>query len=313
MNYLNSIYSILEKQTRMFADYMDSTPDNIKDFGEKYIKSREKSDYPKWGDIQSWEDARKFVYDEDEIKRVLIDCDLVDIDLNDYLYNDSFFYDIREYIFQFLKSKKIEINDAIKKCNDIVTLSEYLEEEYDYDLEAGFDDIIDIIILEDYSLIIETTYYDEMTSWVHSDHLIYREMTMSDKIESIDDIKESGVGIFWTFDKDSAEAYSGRGDGENNIVLLTATVEAENVDWEQTLTKSLYSLSNEREIELIEGTNVELLEMEIVNNSEHIRKIFDDDKKYFQSRNLPLSAIKKKGEEIFDFRDSDGNGLSVLV
>jgi len=313
MKYLNSVYSILEKQTRMFANYMDSTPDNIKDFGEKYIKTREKSDLPKLGVIQSWEDVQKFVYDDDEIKRVIIECGL-DINLIDYVENNSsFYYEIRDYIFQLLKTKKIEINDYIKSCDNIESLSEYLVDNNSYDIEDDYDELVDIILLEDHSLLIDTVYYDEMTSWIHGDHLIYREMTMSDQIESIDDIKESGVGIYWSYDKNSAEAYSGRDNGQNNIVLLTATVEAENVDWEQTLTKSLYSLSNEREIELIEGTNVDLLEMEIYNNSEHIRKIFNDDKKHFQSRNLPLFAIKKKGEETFDFRDSDGNGLSVLV
>jgi RNA:NAD 2'-phosphotransferase (TPT1/KptA family)/GNAT superfamily N-acetyltransferase/2'-5' RNA ligase/8-oxo-dGTP pyrophosphatase MutT (NUDIX family) len=70
-------------------------------------------------------------------------------------------------------------------------------------------------------------------------------------------IKYNGVGIFWSWDENSAECHWGSG-GPN--VTLHGIINKDNVDWEGTLYANMFPAlgDDEKEVRLIEGTQFEL-------------------------------------------------------
>jgi hypothetical protein len=57
-----------------------------------------------------------------------------------------------------------------------------------------------------------------------------------------------GVGVYWTWDEKSAQAYWG--DSSGHSITLHAQVSVDNVDWPETLTKNAGSLRDEKEIRI---------------------------------------------------------------
>jgi len=68
--------------------------------------------------------------------------------------------------------------------------------------------------------------------------------------------KFGGVGVYWAWDEKKAEAYMGRGGHE---ITLHGKVSVENVDWEETLYKSAYGLSEEHELRVKDNGAVKIV------------------------------------------------------
>jgi hypothetical protein len=86
--------------------------------------------------------------------------------------------------------------------------------------------------------------------------LIYRSLTLPYNIKDLEDIQENGIGIFWTYDFEKAEAYNSKHDRE---FIFGAYADVNCIDWEDTLRKSVYSLAEEREICVHDGADLELV------------------------------------------------------
>lgn len=66
-----------------------------------------------------------------------------------------------------------------------------------------------------------------------------------------------GVGVFWTWDEKSAEAYWGNSAGHK--ITLHAKVSVEDVDWGETVYKNAYGLKEEKEIRVKDGAKVMMI------------------------------------------------------
>lgn len=313
MKYLKSIYSVLEKQLKIFPD--DNTPDNLKDIGMKYLKNRV-SKYDKKGTIKHWDDGKKFL-EENLIKTALEVIDEEDnfeenleskINHTFYFYNDKIYdYIIEEY------SDEIEDNDENNKkwysIDDYEDAVEYLE---------GFNiDITDSIFLKNFAKylvkntdvenIFDIEEYDSVLSWTSGyltkdetgNRYVYRSMMLPYKLDDIENINETGVGIFWSYVPEGAEPHNARNINENEIILK-AIVEPNDVNWDITLHKSLYSLKEEKEIELLKGTSIEIIEFKINSNHPIVKSLYDKDLEYLKSLGIdsPYNLVQNKGEII---------------
>lgn len=71
-----------------------------------------------------------------------------------------------------------------------------------------------------------------------------------------------GTGTYWTWDSSRPEAYSAPSSG--SYFVLHGRIRPEDVDWEETIYKSMYHLKEEREIKTLDkkGTCVKLTGME---------------------------------------------------
>jgi hypothetical protein len=69
-----------------------------------------------------------------------------------------------------------------------------------------------------------------------------------------------GVGMYWSWDEKSAYAHWGSWSGKTPLdVLIEARVRTEDVDWDQTLYKSIWNLQDEKELELKPGGLVKIV------------------------------------------------------
>lgn len=74
--------------------------------------------------------------------------------------------------------------------------------------------------------------------------------TKGDEDDIYSDITKNfgGVGVYWTWDRDKAEAYWAGSAGHS--ITLIGKVSTNDVDWEETMYKSAYNLREEREIRI---------------------------------------------------------------
>jgi hypothetical protein len=107
--------------------------------------------------------------------------------------------------------------------------------------------------------------------WVRRDtKTVYRAIDLSDENMAYAHYF-SGVGRYWTHDMNSATPYFSDGVSDGNIFVLEARVELGDIDWKDTLYKSSYHLSGEKEIYLNATatptvTKVYLLENNLIGN-----------------------------------------------
>lgn len=81
-----------------------------------------------------------------------------------------------------------------------------------------------------------------------------------------------GVGLYWSYDEGGAEAHGASEYGGSFVnVVLEAYVPLRNINWEQTIYKTLYGLRYEREIEVIDNRKIYLKRIIIENEN-----IFND-------------------------------------
>lgn len=67
-------------------------------------------------------------------------------------------------------------------------------------------------------------------------------------------MKHGGVGVYWSWDQDKAEAYWGESGGYS--ITLHGKVAVEDVDWSETLYRSAYGLKEECEIRMKDGSKI---------------------------------------------------------
>ncbi len=75
---------------------------------------------------------------------------------------------------------------------------------------------------------------------------------------------DKNIGIFWSWDKNSAKAHWGSYDGKGVEWLIESIAQKNQIDWELTIALNAHpSLGDdEREIRLIEGSEVPILSLE---------------------------------------------------
>lgn len=89
-----------------------------------------------------------------------------------------------------------------------------------------------------------------------------------------------GVGIYWSYSENGAIAHCGHYGSDMQELILKAWVEVKNVEWDITFERSIYSLRDEQEVYLIQGSSVELFEIYLPGKKGNIMKNFNP--KYFE-------------------------------
>lgn len=166
---------------------------------------------------------------------------------------------------EFIKDTKIKLSETEQDTFD--EMHDYIRGEKLYDIFDSLDDFIDWMKEKDYinyETLFSTEYYDNvnyiLNHEVEDDKItIYRAMTIKlDGEEHKIDNREQGVGIYWSYEEGGAEAHGGDWNTDRHLIVLKAKIHINNVDWERTFYKSVYSLSDEREIETKDDITVEL-------------------------------------------------------
>ena len=142
MKHLKSIYSILEKQLKLYPDFEKTLPDNPKEVANKYLKDRDINSHidKSKSDIDSWDEGQALINDEEKqksIMRGLSGEDMFDERLMGIIeYEFDRFEDIiKKFIVNYYDD--IEIDNYEENVNDFDSLREYLEE-----IEKEIEDII---------------------------------------------------------------------------------------------------------------------------------------------------------------------------
>lgn len=211
--------------------------------------------------------------DDNDSDDMLFTFDDVDLFINDL----STYNVIKKYIIQYYEDHldQLDVDKKLyeeKKIDVIRIIEESFEQPYDI-AKKFFEDLIDLedIIDNIYMEVIDEPIVREnlknsfreqdinihsmlstMESYkeeINGDECIYieRSITTGDQ-ESINE----NLGIFWSYEKDKAEAYQGSLSDEYTIKLY-GYAPISSVNWQNTFYKSLYELNYEYEAELKEG------------------------------------------------------------
>ena len=99
-----------------------------------------------------------------------------------------------------------------------------------------------------------------LADWDGNEIVIYREITASEDWLSSAEIITEALGVFWSWDKNAAEAHWGAFGSGHVHWLIVSKVPKGRVDWPDTLAKNAsFSQEDEKEIEVMEGTPLPLL------------------------------------------------------
>jgi len=99
-----------------------------------------------------------------------------------------------------------------------------------------------------------------LADWDGNEIIIYREITASEDWLSSAEIITAALGVFWSWDKNAAEAHWGSFGSGHVHWLIVSKVPKGRVDWPSTLAKNAsFSAEDEKEIEVMEGTPLPLL------------------------------------------------------
>jgi len=290
----------------MFPDYERDMPDDLTQIGHEYLKTRKTNSHnKKTDDIKTWEDAYLFMNDENNISRTVYDI----VDQSDRI-TDKISYMIKygfethkDLISKFYTSTYNKEWDPEWNYNSFY---DYMDEIHGIDIEDDYDFMYNysnfLITNAEHAQFINMDYFDDVISWIHNDeHLLYRSMTIPSKLEYMNDVTESGVGVYWSYAEDGAEAHSGQ--SYYNEIILTCSVEPEDIEWENTLHKSLYDLSDEKEIELKPNTTIDLHSFELRSTHPLVQKLYNDDIEYLTKIgiNNPYKIVKNKGTVVVNF------------
>ena len=199
-----------------------------------------------------------------------------------------------------------EIIKIIKGDDDwYYHVEEYIENVNDfssYFLNSVKDDLYnlhDLVYLDS----LENAIYDSKDPYRLK---IYRAITLPQNLEKLDNY--SGVGVYWTYDKEKAEAYWSEHDRE---FILEGLVYSNGINWDETVYKSIYAMGEEKEILLYDDASVMLTSvyMEsiyndfreinlVIEEEERIRKLFGLN--HEQISNFLINKHKKMSEIVFD-------------
>ena len=290
---------IKENQLKMFPDYEKSMPDNPKDIGMKYLKDREGEYNKSDNDINTWHEAEQFINDADNRKMAMdraIDYD-DDSSFDTIHFEEISIEDIKPFTFRYIENnfrqemdreKYLDLFEDVQKISDSSEL-EAIFNKYDLDWNK-FKDIAEEVDKYDQ---IYSEYYEAFNSWVHSnDGVVYRAMQIPSKLDDLKDIEYKGVGIYWSYEEEGAETHWGSGD--KNEIVLVAEVEPEDVNWEESLYKSYYNLSEEMEVVLNVNTSIDITGFKISSSHSLFSEMEDKDRKYFSDvLGLDYNTISK--------------------
>jgi hypothetical protein len=307
-----------EKQLKMFPDYEKEMPDNPKEITHKYLNKRKSKRHldKSSSNIKTWEDASKYFSDNGNITtEVLAILGDTDFEENFQYRLESEFYELKEVIIEVV-SNQIEGLD-LEKLEEIDSYDDmynFLYDEYSFDLD-DYSVISDIgtRVAEKgwYEYVVDLEYHDHVLSWISgfynnerndTQRTIYRAMTLPHKLEDVDTLQHEGVGIYWSYDNTGAVAHGGEYSKLNDIVLH-AKVEPEDVNWGNTLHKSLYNLSNEMEIEVKPNWTIEITGFDVSSRHPIIKSLRDKDLEYFKALGIDnrFSLVNNKGVSYITF------------
>lgn len=103
--------------------------------------------------------------------------------------------------------------------------------------------------------------YDDFVGF-HQTHqfpkTVWRVISLPQGLETL---RETGVGIYWSWDVDAAESHEGGGKYAKNNWLLEASIQAKDIDWFYTLLANLQYMTGEDECEirLKRGSKIKLV------------------------------------------------------
>lgn len=300
MKYLKPIRNINEKQLSFFKDYKphDHPVDLASHFISKYkVETKaEKTNF-----IQSWDEALDFfngeTHKEKYVKALIerLEDEMTEGDyFNDLYWDFGRFEGLFKIIYEYLNDINVKIDDdSISEFLDNAPNYEEFEdwiEEYFMDGQYSWDDVdfIKWAVRNDYYFqIFDDRYhtFSEILLWLRDgDGMIYRVITLPGNKEDIKDTRSGfefeGVGIYWSYHKSAAEAHWGD-HNQTNTILMTAKVEPNDIDWEKTLTASVYRLNDEKEINLYESISLEMVSVEIDNRL--YNNLLDKDHDYYRN------------------------------
>lgn len=331
MKYLKRIRNIIqEQQLALFNDYKSvDKPQEVVSHLVTTYKKETKEEIQNF--IQTWKDALNFFLGKKNIEKyrnsfieTLDDVFAYDDLLYDNFYEWGYFSELFRLILEFLKENKIVIdNEYIDKF--ISTKPGYSDFSswidkigLSFDIEKFFLWIIKKDLYFDIFPWLEQE-YNFMIEWIsNGERKLYRMITLPEKIEDLvknNDYNYTGVGEYWTYNKDSAEAYWG-GNSDTSIVL-EVEVEANDVNWEKTLTASVYRLNIEKEVNVHKGATLKLNKIYIDNKL--YNSLLDKDDSYYRDilklDYLTINQIKHKKKEYamqLDYSKSDKDFYIII-
>lgn len=211
----------------------------------------------------------------------------------------DYFYNNEEILIDYLKDTGEYgkyFNDIDSEEDKIKKAQQYIEKrgKYDdiYDIVADYDEFIIYIINSyknefDYSTVIDDEYWDTLIYVLrHSEKdnkiPVYRAITIPKTMKDLErDLKDyKGVGVYWSYSENGATSHCGRFGADMQEIILKAWVDVANVEWNITFERTIYSLKDEQEVYLIEGSDVELYEIYLPGRKGDIMKNFNT--KYFE-------------------------------
>ncbi len=316
MKYLNTF----EKQLALFPDYTKGYSDSLHDVGMKFIKSfssntlsKNKNRINNWYDAESFLRGKKF---REDYLTALSESLSEDNDVSISVSENSDFHIFIPEIHKFIKyvniTNRVEsdrINGAINNLKEYYYLSNLFEDLKDINNKLDLGDFIEWLKeTNPYFFIehnfIDTTFHYKLIEWVSEDeHIIWRAIKIPDRIEDLETYlqKYKGVGECWAYDENGAETHQGDLKVYNTIILR-ATVNPNDINWEYTLHLSLYSLSNEKEIRLKKNAVIEVDHIFIQNRNPNVQALKDKDYEYYQKvlglDSLIASKVSKLGTSI---------------
>lgn len=113
---------------------------------------------------------------------------------------------------------------------------------------------------------------------------IFRSITLNELSGDDFDLEDyNGIGIYWSYDFDGAKAHNGHRGISNREFILEGWVYSDGINWEGTIYKSIYSLRDEKEIELNQNTPIEIehIYMKSLHSS-----LLNDDKEFKQIKKM---------------------------
>ena len=171
----------------------------------------------------------------------------------------------------------------------------------------GFEVVVRAMAKKDPYSVLDDSYLTQLCKHLrheegHSNKIItiHRAITMPYSVEQFKHQvtnNPAGVGVYWSYVDAGAQTHCGdsfiaKEHGVGGFsVTMTAEVNVQNVDWKQTLHKSLYSLKDEQEIEVKKGATVNIVKFSVdCRDEQELHKSLCD---YYLDLDLNPDALTK--------------------
>lgn len=195
------------------------------------------------------------------------------------LYSDSAYeflenYSFEEYPEYYREEKMEEIVEYGIELNEVSEIWDYIKDNIeDFLSEIGMKQLREMA--EDKFGELSTVFFDEIDSRIIKGTIpIWRAITFGkgDKKDVYERIIEyKGIGEFWAWEEDKAEAHWGEWSDDYQEFIIHGYVKIENVNWENTIIKNVYYLKEEEEIEVIKGADILIYKLTQVQNNVNLK------------------------------------------